>query len=109
MIHFLESFGFFLSKSHFSKYEVRVNADLGIEIVGFYSKNVISSSEGTVDPIDSLATNLIVQKVSIVSLSELRGFAERIDSPAALTQYPRSFHTSCAIPYRFSLRTNSGF
>jgi hypothetical protein len=52
MIHFLESLGFLLSKGHFSKYEVRANADLGIEIVGFYSENVISSSEGTVDPID---------------------------------------------------------
>jgi hypothetical protein len=52
MIHFLESLGFFLSKSHFSKYEVRANADLGIEIADFHSENVISSREGTVDPID---------------------------------------------------------
>jgi hypothetical protein len=48
----LESLGFFPSEGYFSKYEVWVNADLGIEIADFHSENVISSSEGTVDPID---------------------------------------------------------
>jgi cobalt/nickel transport system permease protein len=28
-------------------------------------------------------------------------------APAVLAHYPRSFHISCVIPYRFSLRTNS--